>query len=163
MLFRSHAKRIAELEEQDECIECGKHLFQSDPILGKDRVYRLGTIFFDPGSPGGREEPPEPACAIPICQDCLEEDEKVDLLKERISKQHAALKKLGKAKRERGKALVEERTWHFVMGGADECIVPDEEYPIENDCYCVDEPKNCPAFDYLKKIAREQLRVEGKL
>jgi hypothetical protein len=109
--INGQAKRIAELEEQDECIECGKHLFQSDPILGKDRVYRLGTIFFDPGSPGGREEPPEPACAIPICQDCLEEDEKVDLLKERISKQHAALKKLGQDKRERGKALVEERAY----------------------------------------------------
>lgn len=82
---------------------------------------------------------------------------------EYIDKQRSALKKLGKAKRERGKALVEERIWHFIVGGADECIVPDEKFPENWDCYCVDAPMKCPANAYLREVAREQLRREGKL
>ena len=60
-------------------------------------------------------------------------------------------------------ALVEERTWHFVIGGADECIVPDEKFPENGDCYCVDAPMKCPANAYLREVAREQLRREGKI
>jgi len=81
----------------------------------------------------------------------------------RITKQRAALKKLGEKVRQMDKALVEERAWHFVIGGADECIVPDEEYPTEEDCYCVEDPTKCPAREYLLKAARDQLRGEGLL
>jgi len=57
-------------------------------------------------------------------------------------------------------ALCKERAWHFVVGGADECIVPDNRFPGEHDCYCVDDPTRCPAFDYLKQVARDQLARE---
>ena len=66
-----------------------------------------------------------------------------------IAKQRAALKKLGQAKRERGKALVEERSqWNAICHdvGAD-----------PTDRYCTGEGGD----GYL--AAREQLRVEGKL
>jgi hypothetical protein len=59
------------------------------------------------------------------------------------------------------RALIEERIWHYVIGGADECIVPDEKYPGEGDCYCVEEPAQCPAVSYLRSHAREQLHAEG--
>ena len=69
-----------------------------------------------------------------------------------IIKQHAALKKLGQAKRERGKALVEERA-RF-------------EYYVQNE-NCESWPEARRKYPELEKkyidIAREQLRQEGKL
>ena len=67
-------------------------------------------------------------------------------------KQRAALKKLGQAKRERGKALVEERA-RF-------------EYYVQNE-NCESWPEARRKYPELEKkyigIAREQLRLEGKL
>lgn len=80
----------------------------------------------------------------------------------KIDKQRAALKKLGQAKRERGKALVEERA----KDGAklpELCdIVHDELMCPALDGNC-EHWEGCPRKDKLRRIAREQLRREGKL
>ena len=78
------------------------------------------------------------------------------------NKQRAALKKLGNAKRERGKALVEERA----QDGAklpelcdivrDELMCPE----LDGDC---EHWEGCPRKDELRQRAREQLRLEGKI
>ena len=80
-----------------------------------------------------------------------------------IAKQRAALKKLGQAKRERGKALVEERAQRLHR----------EHRSLRCDHYdspeCVEVWQNfcdfagCPHQKDFAKLAREQLRAEGKL
>lgn len=77
---------------------------------------------------------------------CILTDDEKDVV---MSKQRAALKKLGQAKRERGKALVEERAqWNAICRdvGAD-----------PSDRYCTGEG------DDGYPEAREQLRREGKI
>lgn len=69
-LLGAAIERIAELEQKEEallvCMDCGKRIDEVDPVKN-----RLGTICFDPGDPGGREEPPEPACAFFVCAECM--------------------------------------------------------------------------------------------
>lgn len=67
---------------------------------------------------------------------------------QRAIEEHAALKKLGKAKRERGKALVEERAW---------VIFNEEKLGSRQD------PPYQDVVGRYEQAAREQLRVEGKL
>jgi len=80
-------------------------------------------------------------------------------------KKHAALRKLGKEKRERGKALVEERAKRLVADRGD-CPYRS---PIKNqlisrcDKGIICDWCQCPIKDEWRDEAREQLRQEGKL
>ena len=62
------------------------------------------------------------------------------------------------------KALTEERA-NQLVNGTECCVVPDEALPDGGlqECYCVDEPKKCRGYEYLKTVAREQLQKEGTL
>jgi hypothetical protein len=83
----------------------------------------------------------------------------------KIMKQRAALKKLGKTKRERGKALVEERAKRLAADRGD-CPYRS---PIKNqlisrcDKGIICDWCQCPIKDEWRDEAREQLRHEGKL
>jgi hypothetical protein len=82
-------------------------------------------------------------------------------------KQHAALKKIGRAKRERGKALVEERAENIISGTSfclvacaeEDVLGEEEECEYEGNC----ELAVCPNADWYRRKAREQLHQEGKL
>jgi hypothetical protein len=82
-------------------------------------------------------------------------------------KQHAALKKLGEAKRKRGKALVEERiAGEFSDWIENQCPHWDidvEPFCVELDGPCEYREGGCPIRIELHEIAREQLHQEGKL
>lgn len=84
-----------------------------------------------------------------------------------IAKQRAALKKLGQAKRERGKALVEERiSGEFSDWIENQC--PHWDIDVEPFCVALDGPceyreGKCPIRNELLDRAREQLRQEGKI
>ena len=86
---------------------------------------------------------------------------------QRAIEEHAALKKLGKAKRERGKALVEERiAEEFSDWIENQC--PHWDIDVEPFCAALDGPceyreGKCPIRNELLDRAREQLRREGKL
>ena len=74
-----------------------------------------------------------------------------------ITKQRAALKKLGQEKRARGKALVEERA----TNPAGWCKHASDDYvcdELDGNCGGWDE---CPCKDELRHDARDQLRQEG--
>ncbi len=74
-----------------------------------------------------------------------------------ICKLRAALKKLGQAKRARGKALVEERA----TNPAGRCKHASDDYvcdELDGNCGGWDE---CPCKDELRHDARDQLRQEG--
>ena len=86
---------------------------------------------------------------------------------QRAIEEHAALKKLGKAKRERGKALVEERiAGKFSNWIMNQCLhlgIDDEPFCIKLGGPCEYHEGRCPISRDLHMIAREQLRQEGKL
>ena len=71
------AARIAELEGEYEavtmCFNCGKRAWEIDANEDAD----LGAIRFDRGSPGSRNDPPEPAYAYFVCNDCLKAEGKI--------------------------------------------------------------------------------------
>jgi small-conductance mechanosensitive channel len=77
-----------------------------------------------------------------------------------ITKQRAALKKLGKEKRERGKALVEERARgnHYGMSYEDASDGEIERWIIDGE---IDAPK--VYIERMRMESRAQLRREGKL
>ena len=79
----------------------------------------------------------------------------------------AALKKLGKEKRERGKALVEERiSGEFSDWIENQCPhwdIDEEPFCVELDGPCEYHEGKCPISMELHRIAREQLRREGLL
>jgi hypothetical protein len=79
-------------------------------------------------------------------QNCQRQFEKFQLAREKSAKQRVALKKLGKAKRARGKALVEERANLIESGGETtrQRLLKEDE-------------------DDLYDLARAQLHQEGKL
>lgn len=84
-----------------------------------------------------------------------------------MRKLHAALKKLGKAKRDRGKALVEERiSGEFSDWIENQCPhwdIDEEPFCAELDGPCEYHEGECPISMELHRIARQQLRREGVL
>lgn len=76
-IFQRQKARIAELEGEYEavtkCFNCGKRAWEIDANEDAD----LGAIRFDRGSPGNRDEPPEPAQAYFVCNDCLKAEGKI--------------------------------------------------------------------------------------
>ena len=76
-----------------------------------------------------------------------------------VTKQRAALKKLGQAKRERGKALVEERA--KTTGGILCEYADDELFCAEREQWC--DWESCTINNKARQKIREQLRAEGLL
>jgi len=77
----------------------------------------------------------------------------------RIAKQHAALQKLGQAKRARGKALIEERAGNIKMPCRYDGPLTRCDYSGTNRGWC----KDCLQKERIRGLARDQLRREGLL